>query len=335
VTIGSVDAGGTTWRNRLSLRTSSEGSLRVPMRAITGMQPQGATLETAYVWSTAAPARFAVTVTAGRRTARTTFRRPLAPGPLRTRDLSFAHDQLVGTYVAPAGTHGRPAVLLLGGSEGGVSAYGSYIATHLAAHGFPVLQLAYFAAPGLPGDLARIPLEYFARGLSWLDRQPEVDRSRVDVFGISRGSEAAQLVALHWPGLVHAVVLAVPTDKVGWCFGYTCNSPAWTFAGRPVTPFRKIPAERILGSVFALCAADDELWPSCPSSRALLARRRAAGVGAGDVLVVGAHATHTMSGYVPYEIHAADLNDTHADANEAADEVAWPKLLSFLQRRST
>src|SRR5206468_319668 len=109
----------------------------------------------------------------------------------------------------------KRALVLVGGSEGGLSAYVSAIAVHLAAHGYPVLALAYFGSPGLPATLARIPLEYFARGLHWLGERPEVDAHRIDAFGISRGSEAAQLVAIHWPSVVHGVVLGVPSDTVG------------------------------------------------------------------------------------------------------------------------
>jgi hypothetical protein len=51
----------------------------------------------------------------------------------------------------------RPALLIFGGSEGGLS--GTLIAALLAAHGYPALALAYFNAPGLPATLSDIPLE--------------------------------------------------------------------------------------------------------------------------------------------------------------------------------
>jgi hypothetical protein len=52
-------------------------------------------------------------------------------------------------------------VLIIGGSEGGLSS--PLLAAALAGHGYPVLTIAYFGAPGLPASLSRIPLEYFAR----------------------------------------------------------------------------------------------------------------------------------------------------------------------------
>src|SRR5262249_22141968 len=62
----------------------------------------------------------------------------------------------LGCYWAPpvSGAH-MPAILEFGGSEGGLHCDGGL----LASHGYPVLDLAYFAAPGLPQKLDRIPLE--------------------------------------------------------------------------------------------------------------------------------------------------------------------------------
>jgi acetyl esterase/lipase len=65
----------------------------------------------------------------------------------------------------------------------------------LAAHGYPTLSLAYFGEPGLPRELVNVPLEYFARAVRVLRRQPGVDPDHIAVMGDSRGGEAALLVA--------------------------------------------------------------------------------------------------------------------------------------------
>jgi pimeloyl-ACP methyl ester carboxylesterase len=82
----------------------------------------------------------------------------------------------------------------------------------LASRGHPALAVAYFGLPGLPATLTRIPLEYFATALRWLARQPGVNSDRIIVVGTSRGSEAAQLLGVHYPDLVHSVVALSPSS---------------------------------------------------------------------------------------------------------------------------
>jgi uncharacterized protein len=115
-------------------------------------------------------------------------------------------------------------VLLLGGSEGGLPS--PLVADMLAGQGYDVLGVGYFGLPGLPSTLSGIPLEYFARALRWLARQPGVDPAKIAVLGVSRGSEAAQLLGVHYPGLVHAVIASVPSDAALCSPG--CRTAAWT-----------------------------------------------------------------------------------------------------------
>jgi len=104
-----------------------------------------------------------------------------------------------GTLSLPsAGSPKRPGVLEVGGSEGGESC--DTVGSMLAVHGFPNLCLAYFGEPGLPSQLSRIPLEYFAKAVTVLSRQSTVEASEVAVMGASRGGEAALLVGSYFPG---------------------------------------------------------------------------------------------------------------------------------------
>lgn len=50
---------------------------------------------------------------------------------------------LIGRAYFPAGSERRPAVIVLGGSVGGIPAPGAY-SSGLASHGYVVLGLAYF-----------------------------------------------------------------------------------------------------------------------------------------------------------------------------------------------
>lgn len=70
-----------------------------------------------------------------------------------------------GDYFKPA-TPGppRPAILLFGGSEGGLDLNAE--ASLLASNGYPALDLAYFGEPGLPQNLMNIAASTSGRGPS-------------------------------------------------------------------------------------------------------------------------------------------------------------------------
>src|SRR5215208_4942711 len=138
-----------------------------------------------------------------------------------------------GEWFEPAHASHRPAILLVGGSAGGLP--DPYLAGLLATHGYPVLSLAYFGAPGLPPELTRIPLEYFERPLRWLRARPEVDPRRIVAIGISRGAEAALLLASTYPRLVHDAVEIVGSGTVGPSQSDPSRA-AWTLNGRPPLP---------------------------------------------------------------------------------------------------
>lgn len=210
------------------------------------------------------------------------------------------HDAgLVGAFFRPAGTVERPGVLVIGGSDGGLS---ENLAALLASHGFAALALAYFRLQHLPPDLVEIPLEYFETALGWLGGQPGVARGGLGVVGRSRGGELALLLAAMFPE-IRAVVGYVPSGLVhagisGTAGGAAGPRSAWTWQGKPL-PFlpaagpapvtapagseapielrpaflrsledtaaveaAAIPGERIRGPVLLLSGQDDRLWPS-------------------------------------------------------------------------
>jgi hypothetical protein len=111
-----------------------------------------------------APSRVALSVVEGGKTvARTTLARRTFDPTVQVRHLTVRRDGREGYLFTPQVHDRRPAVLVFGGSEGGDSMV--EVAALLSAHGYPALSLAYFDAPGLPHELARVPLEYFARAV--------------------------------------------------------------------------------------------------------------------------------------------------------------------------
>jgi dienelactone hydrolase len=333
VTVTSTDAAHVRWTNTAKLRTNGSGSVDVPMSVVTGMQPASASLASSYAWPARGAERFRVAISVAD-TERTVgfFDRRAVEQPLVEQSLTLARDGIVGRYFAPAGRGAHPALLLFGGSEGGLREYGLLLARDLAGHGVAALDVAYWAYPGLPSTLDRIPLEYFARGLRWLAHRPGVDPGHVDVEGISYGSEAALLLGVRYPQLVHAVVASVPSNLATACFGPSCNGldPAWSIEGRGVPSFSPIPVERIRGPIFAICGTRDLVWPSCPQAQAIMRRRRAHHVPYADTLVSARDAGHYVGSIIPYQLFLHDLTYTQQDADEAGAEIVWPKLVAFL-----
>jgi dienelactone hydrolase len=296
-----------------------------------------------FSWKASGAHAFQVEVrTSGRRVASSTFYRSV-PGSVAEEAVTTSG--LYGRFYSPSigrdnPTRKLPAILALGGSEGGLPS--GPLLTMLAARGYPTLSLAYFRAPGLPQTLENIPLEYFQRALLWLRAQPQVDPDRIVVLGVSFGSQAAQLLGVYYPNLVRAVVASVPSN-VATC-GIPCSGPAWTFEGRPVpytrqfndpspndNPEAVIPDEQIRGPLFLVCGGLDSAWVSCMYTRAIMSRLAARGHAYRDVSYAYPHAGHYVGNLLPYS-PVAPRGLYFNQVDEQARAKVWPHLLSFLAR---
>jgi dienelactone hydrolase len=173
--------------------------------------------------------------------------------PIAIRHLRVSSGGLYGEWYRRTDVHRRmPAVVAFGGSNGGLLGMPRF-ARGFASEGYPALALAYFKEPGLPKTLDQIPLEYFARAVEWVQRQPGVDPDKVVVFGISRGGEGALLVGSTFPRLVHGVIALVPSHEVNM---------GWSYRGGQVTPFQFIHVERIRGPILTASGGRDQVWSS-------------------------------------------------------------------------
>jgi dienelactone hydrolase len=256
-----------------------------------------------------------------------------------------------GNWDRPRDVRQHTAILLFGGSEGGLS--GGYQAAALVAHGYPVLDIAYFREPGLPKRLVRIRLEYFEHALRWLAAQPEVDPKRIVTFGVSRGGELSLILGSTFPNLVHGTVGYVPS----WAAEQGLASqkvleqlqkrnegppPAWTYRGRPVVG--GIPVENTSGPIFVAGGDDDQLWQSGFSVKFIAQEMHQ--FGRHDVIALDyPHAGHELGVALPIQLYASPVNygvdhsiygtlvlGGSPKADEAAREDSWPKLLRFLAR---
>jgi dienelactone hydrolase len=267
---------------------------------------------------------------------------------------------LTGNYFPGPGEGRHPAILLLGGSEGGLGEAGKRSALGLQKEGFTVLQLAYYRAPGQPRHLRNVQIEYFGTALAWLARQPEADPERLAIIGASKGAEAALLLAARHPA-IDAVVAGMPSSVV-WPAISWIGSPdsSWSENGRPMPslpfggfsgafsikslydgglarlvehPEAVIPVERSSAPILLICGEADNLWPSCTMARQVRDRARKHGRPPVTLLAYG-DAGHSVMGQPwppgsPARERLGRSGGTNA-GNNAGRADSWPRILAFL-----
>ncbi|MGH8426899.1 MAG: acyl-CoA thioester hydrolase/BAAT C-terminal domain-containing protein [Gammaproteobacteria bacterium] len=222
---------------------------------------------------------------------------------------------LVGMLFRPRSPGPHPAIIVLGGSEGGLHPQVDEAAL-FASHGYIALGLAYFQGYGntdlslanLPKQLVDIRLEDFHKAADWIKRQPGVDAKHVAIMGWSKGAEAALVAAATWPKDFQAVIGFMPSSVVWAGLQYGPASSSWTLHGKPLpyvsfvanpAMFKKgkpiafvsayaaglknkdavekaaISVEHIAGPVLLIAANDDQIWPSCLMAQQVMQRLQA------------------------------------------------------------
>lgn len=260
---------------------------------------------------------------------------------------------LRGRLFLPKASGPHPAVLVLGGSEGGLP---SLRAAWLASHGFAALALAYFGYDDLPHDLAGIPLEYFGQALTWMTHRSEIASDHMAVMGTSRGGELALQLATMYP-IIKATVAYVPANvRYPACCGFTPVPYAWSWTGKALgfRPLRPNPSqdglvlratievEYMHGPVLLISGGEDLVWDSSPMTDVIVSRLKHnhftyeveslkyphAGHAAGRPEIVPAWqgtTTHGASGR-----YVALGGSPQGNAESSIDAI--PKVLDFLQR---
>jgi dienelactone hydrolase len=255
------------------------------------------------------------------------------------RTFTVAADGVYGDLYLPAPSPGatpRPAVLLFGGSEGGEAE--RYTAAVLASAGYPALSIAYFDAPGLPGTLTNIPLEYFAGAARILAEQPQVDPAHVLAMGASRGTEAALLLAQYFPDLIHGAIVYAPSSKVNPSFP-SGTGTAWTLHGAGLAIGTRIPLDNVSGPVLAIAGTDDAVWDSSLSAHLINTDLNTDGLAyphevfiyplAGHGIDEGVYVPSSLSYTDPASGYTVEFGGTR-EADAAGQQAAWQKVLALL-----
>jgi dienelactone hydrolase len=243
---------------------------------------------------------------------------------------------LVGYFCSKNGAAPRGALVVFGGSEGGIGT-GKTMAKYYASLGYPSLGLAYFGQSGVPATLADVPLEYFETAFSWVAKQASVAPGKLMVMGGSRGGELALILGANFPQ-VTSVVAQLPSGLV-WPgdSGTFAEIGAWTLAGNElayvaatgsgtvvhepdgINAFSETPAfhasiaasshvdldaattavEKTSGPILMIAGAADDLWPSCDLAKYAMDRLNASGHATkyGDALVCYPDAGHNIDAF--------------------------------------
>lgn len=254
-----------------------------------------------------------------------------APRPGEPVVVQLRENALIGEFAAPDDTARHPAIVVLGGFEGGVppEAFG------FASQGYAALSLAYFGAGALPKQPELIPVERVSRAIDWLVNRPDVDPARIGVAGVSMGSALALLAAARDPR-IKSVAVVSPTAYVWFApvFDGNPDRSTWTVDNGPL-PFvppdpravnelgrtyeaggtyqfrtlydaslagaspavvasAALPVEKIAAPVLCVASEDDGEWDSAGACRTIAARRKAAGRGARDQTAVEPGAGHAL-----------------------------------------
>jgi dienelactone hydrolase len=236
----------------------------------------------------------------------------------------------------------------------------------LAQRGALALALQWFGGPGQCPGVCEIPLETFIAAIDWLVEQGS---QRISIVGLSKGAEAALLLAVR-DARVDAVVAISPSSVVWANVGPGYDGAAypyrssWTRKGQPLpfvpydetwappadqrpVSFRPlyeaslrvypdaavaaaIPIEHARGDVLLIAGGNDALWPSAAFAATLAARCHVAGHPVGLITHPGAGHRPIFPDEIPRARSAGVAHGGGATADAALGRAAWPAVLSYL-----
>lgn len=131
-----------------------------------------------------------------------------------------------------------PAVIIVSGSEGRIEK-AQNIAQLLSSRGYICLAIAYFGLEGLPQNLERIPIECLEEAKDFLYHHPQVDNTKIGIYGRSKGAELV-LAGQSILDDVQCLVLNSPSNVIFERIKgkLNSNSSSWTYLQKEL-PYQK------------------------------------------------------------------------------------------------
>ncbi|MBS4534279.1 acyl-CoA thioesterase/BAAT N-terminal domain-containing protein [Clostridium sp. D2Q-14] len=130
-----------------------------------------------------------------------------------------------------------PAIIVVGGSTGGMF-WTEQVAALLSTKGYSTFALNYFDSQNnkLPDELFEIQLEYFEKALSWLKKQPQIDKNNISMMGISKGGELSLVLGSYFSDKLTSIVSYVPSSHVfeGISMGKHPRKSSWTYKNKAI-----------------------------------------------------------------------------------------------------
>ena len=199
----------------------------------------------------------------------------------------------------------QPLFVGFGGGGGGNDWVRTYLKgkrDSLNQKGYAVLAIGYFKSHGTPKYLDRISLDAIRDTILSVAQHPQIDESKIILFGGSRGGELVLNLASRCKEF--SGVIAVSTSHVSFpAITLYANTSSWTFENKEVpyvpAPFKtispaikgdlyaahammleneeavensEIPVENINGPVLILSGKDDDQWPAPQMSEQIVNR---------------------------------------------------------------
>jgi uncharacterized protein len=202
-------------------------------------------------------------------------------------------------FFPPTGEDKNVAIILIGGSEGGLPNY--YRVERFNKLGYPCLVVGYFGTKSTPDRLEMIPLDYFEEVINTYKSKPEGRDKKIVVYGGSKGGELALLLASKFKQ-IQGVIAGVPSSVVFQGIGGRRVS-SWSYKGEqipfvPYAPFdyskivnsqyvelyrlsleqtdavkkALINVENINGPILLITGKEDKMWPSSQMADMIIKR---------------------------------------------------------------
>jgi dienelactone hydrolase len=265
------------------------------------------------------------------------FAGDLIRGEQNTAPGGTTFDVRIGTFYDPDPRRNtrRAAVLLIDGDDGGGTA--TFVASQLASEGFATFVVSAFGPEGqIPGSSA-LSVENIENGLTWLQRQPDVDPGHIFTYGTWRASQLALWFAAARPDAIYGAFAASGTTAL-LCTS-TAGTPVLTENGGPVPcqdPQRtiadtsQVPIDRIAGPVLLACGQSDEILAN--ACEWLAAGRTIRRDRAGDVYLSEPGAGHSISTPPLIPVGLQGLSPSAAQATEDARLSFWSHVTALLRK---